>query len=144
MTPSGVSGPAQENLRMKTTAIRFHDYGGPEVMRFEEVERPVPKDGQILVRIHAVSVNPVDWKIRSGLMRKRFNLPLPIIPGGDLSGEGAAVGAAGADFAVAQSVFAMIALWGACTEYAAFNASMAARKPASIDHLHAASLPPVG
>jgi len=41
MTPSGVLGPAQENLTMKTTAIRFHDYGGPEVMRFEEILRAV-------------------------------------------------------------------------------------------------------
>jgi NADPH:quinone reductase-like Zn-dependent oxidoreductase len=129
---------------MKTKAIRFHDYGGPEVMRFEEIEQPAPKDGEILVRIHAVSVNPVDWKIRSGLVRKRFNLPLPIIPGGDLSGEVAAVGAAVTDFAVGQSVFALIGLWGACAEHAAFNASMAARKPASIDHVHAASVPLAG
>jgi NADPH:quinone reductase-like Zn-dependent oxidoreductase len=129
---------------MKTKAIRFHDYGGPEVMRFEEVEQPMPKEGEILVRIHAVSVNSVDWKIRSGLVRKRFNLPPPIIPGGDLSGEVAAVGAAVTDFAVGQSVFAMIGLWGAYAEHAAFNASMAARKPASIDHVHAASVPLAG
>lgn len=129
---------------MKTKAIRFHDYGGPEVMRFEDVEQPAPKEGEILVRIHAVSVNSVDWKIRSGLVRKRFDLPLPIIPGGDLSGEVAAVGAAVNDFAVGQSVFAMIGLWGAYAEHAAFNASMAARKPASIDHVHAASVPLAG
>ncbi len=129
---------------MKTRAIRFHDYGGPEVMRFEDVEQPAPKEGEILVRIHAVSVNSVDWKIRSGLVRKRFNLPLPIIPGGDLSGEVAAVGAAVTDFAVGQSVFAMIGLWGAYAEHAAFNASMAARKPASIDHVRAASVPLAG
>ena len=129
---------------MKTKAIRFHDYGGPEVMRFEEVEQPMPKEGEILVRIHAVSVNSVDWKIRSGLVRKRFNLPPPIIPGGDLSGEVAAVGAAVTDFAAGQSVFAMIGLWGAYAEHAAFNASMAARKPASIDHVHAASVPLAG
>ena len=129
---------------MKTKAIRFHDYGGPEVMRFEDVEQPAPKEGEILVRIHAVSVNSVDWKIRSGLVRKRFNLPLPIIPGGDLSGEVAAVGAAVSDFAVGQSVFAMIGLWGTYAEHAAFDASMAARKPASIDHVHAASVPLAG
>ncbi len=129
---------------MKTKAIRFHDYGGPEVMRLEEVEQPMPKEGEILVRIHAVSVNSVDWKIRSGLVRKRFNLPPPIIPGGDLSGEVAAVGAAVTDFAAGQSVFAMIGLWGAYAEHAAFDASMAAHKPASIDHVHAASVPLAG
>jgi NADPH:quinone reductase-like Zn-dependent oxidoreductase len=129
---------------MKTKAMRFHDYGGPEAMSFEEIERPVPKEGEILVRIHAVSVNSVDWKIRSGLLRKRFSLPLPIIPGGDLSGEVAAVGPAVTDFGVGQPVFAMIGLWGAYAEHAAFNASMAARKPASIDHVHAASVPLAG
>jgi NADPH:quinone reductase-like Zn-dependent oxidoreductase len=129
---------------MKTRAIRFHDYGGPEVMRFEEVDEPAPKEGEILVRVHAASVNSVDWKIRSGLVRKRFDLPLPIVPGGDLSGEVAAVGAAVTGFAAGQSVFAMIGLWGAYAEHVAFNASMAARKPASIDHVHAASVPLAG
>ena len=77
-------------------------------------------------------------------MRKRFNLPLPVIPGGDLSGEVAAVGAGVTDFAVGQPVFALIGLWGAYAEHAAFNASMAAPKPASIDHVHAASVPLAG
>ena len=71
---------------MRTKAIRFHDYGGAEVLRFEEIEQPAPKDGEMLVRVHAASVNPVDWKIRDGLVRKRFNPQLPVIPGGDLSG----------------------------------------------------------
>jgi NADPH:quinone reductase-like Zn-dependent oxidoreductase len=129
---------------MRTKAIRFHDYGGPEALHFEEIEQPAPKDGEILVRVHAASVNPVDWKIRDGLVRKRFNLPLPVIPGGDLSGEVAAVGPGVTHFAVGQPVFAMIGLWGAYAEHVAFNAAMAARKPASIDHVQAASVPLVG
>jgi NADPH:quinone reductase-like Zn-dependent oxidoreductase len=133
--------PRDGDWIMQTKAIRFHDYGGAQVLRFEEIERPAPKAGEILVRVHAVSVNPVDWKIRGGLLRKRFDLPLPVIPGGDLSGEVAAVGAGVADFAVGQPVFALIGLWGAYAEHAAFNASMAAPKPASIDHIHAASVP---
>jgi NADPH:quinone reductase-like Zn-dependent oxidoreductase len=136
--------PRDGDWIMQTKAIRFHDYGGAEVLRFEEIERPAPKAGEILVRVHAVSVNPVDWKIRDGLVRKRFNLPLPVIPGGDLSGEVAAVGAGVTDFAVGQPVFALIGLWGAYAEHAAFNASMAARKPTSIDHVHAASVPLTG
>jgi NADPH:quinone reductase-like Zn-dependent oxidoreductase len=136
--------PRDGDWIMQTKAIRFHDYGGAQVLRFEEIERPAPKAGEILVRVHAVSVNPVDWKIREGLLRKRFNLPLPVIPGGDLSGEVAAVGAGVTDFAVGQPVFALIGLWGAYAEHAAFNASMAARKPASIDHVHAASVPLTG
>jgi NADPH:quinone reductase-like Zn-dependent oxidoreductase len=129
---------------MRTRAIRFHDYGGPEALRFEEIEQPTAKEGEILVRVRAASVNPVDWKIRDGLVRKRFSPPLPLIPGGDLSGEVAAVGAGVSGFAVGEAVFAMIGLWGAYAEHAAFKAAMAARKPASIDHAQAASVPLVG
>lgn len=129
---------------MRTRAIQFHDYGGPEVLRFEEIEQPTAKEGEIVVRVHAASVNPVDWKIRDGLVRKRFSPPLPLIPGGDLSGEVTAVGAGVTRFAVGEPVFAMIGLWGAYAEHVAFNAAMAARKPSSIDHVKAASVPLVG
>ena len=129
---------------MRTRAIRFHDYGGAEVLRFEEIEQPAPKDGEMLVRVHAASVNPVDWKIRDGLVRKRFNPQLPVIPGGDLSGEVAAVGPGVTDFRVGDPVFAMIGLLGAYAEHVTFKAAMAASKPASIDHVQAASVPLVG
>jgi NADPH:quinone reductase-like Zn-dependent oxidoreductase len=129
---------------MSTRAIRFHDYGGPDVLHFEEIERPAAKEGEILVRVHAASVNPVDWKIRDGLVRKRFSPQLPLIPGGDLSGEVAAVGAGIGGFGVGEPVFAMIGLWGAYSEYVAFNAALAARKPAGIEHIQAASVPIVG
>jgi NADPH:quinone reductase-like Zn-dependent oxidoreductase len=129
---------------MRTRAIRFHDYGGAEVLRFEEIEQPAPKDGEMLVRVHAASVNPVDWKIRDGLVRKRLNPQLPVIPGGDLSGEVAAVGPGVTDFRVGDPVFAMIGLLGAYAEHVTFKAAMAASKPASIDHVQAASVPLVG
>jgi NADPH:quinone reductase-like Zn-dependent oxidoreductase len=129
---------------VRTRAIRFHDYGGPEVLHFEGIEQPAPKDGEILVRVHAASVNSVDWKIRDGLLRKRFNLQLPVIPGGDLSGEVAAVGPDVTNFRVGDAVFAMIGLLGAYAQHVAFKAAMAASKPAGIDHVQAASVPLVG
>ena len=129
---------------MRTKAIRFHDYGGAEVLHFEEIEQLAPKDGEILVRVHAASVNPIDWKIRDGLVRKRFNPQLPVIPGGDLSGEVAAVGPGVTNFRVGDPVFAMIGLLGAYAEHVTFKAAMAASKPASIDHVQAASVPLVG
>lgn len=129
---------------MRTRAIRFHDYGGAEVLHFEEIEQPAPKDGEILVRVHAASVNPIDWKIRDGLVRKRFNLQLPVIPGGDLSGEVAAVGPGVTKFRVGDPVFAMIGLLGAYAEHVTFKAAMAASKPAGIDHVQAASVALVG
>lgn len=124
-----------------TRAIRFHDYGGPEVMQLEEIPKPAPKDGEILVRVHAMGVNPVDWKIREGMVRARINVPLPAIPGGDLSGVVEAVGPGVAGLAVGQPVYAMIGLLGAYAEHVAIKAEMAAPKPASLDHVQAASVP---
>jgi len=73
-------------------AIRFHDYGGPEVLKIDVVPRPAPKDDEILIRAQAWGVNPVDWKIREGHVRKRVNIPLPATPGGDIAGVVAEVG----------------------------------------------------
>jgi NADPH:quinone reductase-like Zn-dependent oxidoreductase len=122
-------------------AIRFHDYGGPEVMKLEQIARPVPKDDEILVRVHAMGVNPVDWKLREGRARARFNIPLPAIPGGDIAGVVEQVGAATAGFAAGQSVYAMVGLIGACAEFVALKSAFAAPKPARLDFVHAASVP---
>jgi NADPH:quinone reductase-like Zn-dependent oxidoreductase len=124
-----------------TKAIRFHEYGGPEVMKLEEIPRPVPKDDEILVRVHAVSVNPVDWKIREGYVRKMMEIPMPAIPGGDLSGVVEAAGAEAGGLAIGQAVYAMIGLLGAYAEHVAIKAAVAAPKPGTLDHAHAASVP---
>jgi NADPH:quinone reductase-like Zn-dependent oxidoreductase len=124
-----------------TKAIRFHEYGGPEVMKFEEIPRPVPKDDEILVRVHAVSVNPVDWKIREGHVRRMLDIPLPAIPGGDLSGVVEETGAGAGDLRVGDAVYAMTGLLGAYAERVAVKSANAAPKPASLDHAHAASVP---
>jgi len=122
-------------------AIRFHEYGGPEVMKLEEIPRPVPKDDEILIHVRAVGVNPVDWKIREGHVRKVLDIPLPAIPGGDLAGVVEEVGKRVGDFAVGQSVYAMIGLLGAYAEHVAIKAALAAPKPTTLDHVHAASVP---
>jgi NADPH:quinone reductase-like Zn-dependent oxidoreductase len=127
-----------------TKAIRFHEYGGPEVMKLEEIPRPAPKDDEILVRVHAMSVNPVDWKIREGHVRKMLDIPLPAIPGGDFSGVVEETGEEAGELAVGQSVYAMIGLMGAYAEHVAIKAAIAAPKPASLDHVHSASVPLVG
>jgi len=122
-------------------AIRFHEYGGPEVMRLEEIPRPVPKAGEILVRVHAMGVNPVDWKVREGLARARLNLALPVVPGGDLSGVVEELGSGVDGFKAGDAVFAMIGLTGAYAELVALKAEIAAPKPRTLDHVHAASVP---
>ena len=67
-------------------AVRIHGYGGPEVLHFEEVPRPRPGAGEILVKVYASGVNPADWKLREGYMREMIPLKLPIVLGLDFSG----------------------------------------------------------
>src|ERR1700741_4402723 len=67
-------------------AVVIHEYGGPEVLKYEDVPRPEPKDDQLLIRVIAAGLNPVDGMIRSGMFDKDGNRAFPIILGGDLSG----------------------------------------------------------
>jgi NADPH:quinone reductase-like Zn-dependent oxidoreductase len=122
-------------------AIRFHDYGGTEVMKYEDAPTPVPKDDEILIRVHAMGVNPVDWKIREGHVRQRIVLPLPVSPGGDISGVVEKVGAAAAGFRAGDAVFAMIGLVGAYAEYVCIRPGIAAAKPKTMSHVEAGSVP---
>jgi len=95
----------------------------------------------VLLRVHAVSVNPVDWKIREGMVRKRVNIPLPAIPGGDLSGVIEQAGSRVEGWSVGQPVFALIGLMGSYAEYVAIDPSFVAPKPTSVDYVSAASVP---
>ena len=66
-----------ENMK----AVRVHSYGGPEVLRFEDAPCPAPGSGELLVKVHAASVNPIDWKVRAGYMKEYIPLPLPLYSG---------------------------------------------------------------
>ncbi|WP_413804028.1 NADP-dependent oxidoreductase [Streptomyces iranensis] len=134
-------------------AIRLHDFGGPEVLRYEEAPVPEPGPGEVLVRVHAVGINPPDWYVREGMrelppeLKPPFDLPL--IPGTDVSGVVEAVAADVNGFAVGDEVVGLlrfpIALQGgAYAEYVTAPASDLAPKPAAIDHVHAAGLPMSG
>jgi NADPH:quinone reductase-like Zn-dependent oxidoreductase len=134
-------------------AIRLHEFGGPEVLRYEEVPIPEPKPGEVLIRVHAVGANPPDWYVRDGLTilppEMRPPVSLPIIPGTDASGVVAAVAGDAEGISVGDEVFGLLrfpSLEGgsAYAEYVAAPASDLARKPAGIDHLHAAGLPMAG
>lgn len=131
-------------------AVRLHSYGGPEVLRYEDAPRPVPKAGEVLVRVHAAGINPPDWYLRDGYSTLppdwRPPVPLPAIPGSDLSGVVAAVGADVSDFALGDAVFGMVRFpsFGASAAYAEYVAAPAsdlARKPDGIDHIDAAAAP---
>src|SRR5919198_4331169 len=70
----------------KQTAIVAHEYGGPEVLKYEDVQRPEPKDDEILIRVIGAGVNAVDAAIRSGKFAEIFGKNLPFIPGSDIAG----------------------------------------------------------
>ena len=130
-------------------AIQFHEAGGPEVLRFDEVPVPDIGPGEVLVRVHAAGVNPPDWYLREGMTvvpaEMRPVLDFPLIPGTDMSGVIRAVAPDVSGFAVGDEVFGMLRFPGfdgrTYAEYVAAPASDLARKPAGIDHVQAAGAP---
>jgi len=125
-------------------AVRIHAYGGPEVLHHEEnVPLPTLEPKDILIRVRAAAVNPVDWKIREGYLQGALRHTLPLILGWDVSGEVVEVDPAVTEFKVGDEVYARpdIERDGGYAEYIAVKASDAARKPTRLDHLHAAAVP---
>lgn len=121
-------------------AMRIHSFGGPEVLQLDEVPRPEPERDEVLVRIKAASVNPVDYKIRSGAWAKPEQLPMVL--GGDFSGTIARCGTQVQDWETGDDVFAMLPSdRHAYAEYVTIKASDAVPKPQTVDHEHAASVP---
>lgn len=124
-------------------AIRIHAYGGADNLHYDEVPRPDPQPGQVLVRVHAAGVNPIDWKIREGYLKQLFDYSLPLILGTDVAGVVEAVGAGVTTLQVGQDVYGVVdmTLSGAYAEYALGYAEAIAPKPQSLDYIHAASVP---
>jgi NADPH:quinone reductase-like Zn-dependent oxidoreductase len=118
-------------------AVLIDETGGPEVLRYEEADRPEPGDGQVLIRVRAASVNPMDWKYRRGLAQKE----LPAVLGIDISGT-VEVSRAKA-FPEGDDVFGMAAS-GGYAEFATASAAAIAKKPSGVSHEQAAALPVVG
>jgi len=126
-------------------AIVVHNYGGPEVLKYEDTRRPEPKEDQILVRVIAAGVNPVDASIRSERGAKFFGITLPFIPGYDIAGVVEKTGAKIAKFKPGDSVYAYLSLkdGGGYAEYAVATEVEAAPKPKSISFVEAAGVPVV-
>ena len=134
-------------------AIQLHEFGGPEVLRYEDVAVPELEAGEALVRVHAIGINPPDWYLREGYKDLppdwRPEVPLPVIPGTDVSGVVEAVAPDVEEFKVGDEVFGMIRFpsFGESRAYAEYIAAPApelALKPAHIDHVHAAGAPMSG
>ncbi|MGN6436548.1 MAG: NADP-dependent oxidoreductase [Agriterribacter sp.] len=127
-------------------AIRMHDFGGPEVLMLEEVTKPVPAADEVLVKVIAAGVNPVDWKIRKGLRKDKFPVSLPLIPGWDVSGIVEATGSEVDYFKQGDKVFGRPdpTRNGAYAEYITVKANQLYFKPETIEHVEAAAVPLAG
>jgi NADPH:quinone reductase-like Zn-dependent oxidoreductase len=142
MAPSS-SVPEANEERIHSTMIawRVHEFGPPEVMRFERVPRPKPGPGEILVKVEAAGVGPWDGWIRAG--KSALPQPLPLTLGSDLSGEIVTVGPGVSELRVGDQVYGVTNLQftGAYAEYALASAGMVSSKPISLTHVEAASVP---
>lgn len=125
---------------MTMHAIRIHEFGGPDVLRADTVEMPQPRDDELLVRIHAASVNPVDYKTRSGARADPEKLPITL--GRDLSGVVESCGTRVRNARAGDAVFALLG-WdrGAYAEHVVVKAVEFAPKPANLSHVEAAAVP---
>ena len=123
-------------------AVRIHAFGGPEVLQIDEIATPVPQAGEVLVKVAAASVNPVDWKVRAGYLQAVFNQSFPIALGEDFAGVVAAAGADVTDVKVGDEVYGSISVvrGGSYAEYLTASANDYALKPKSLDFAQAASL----
>ena len=118
--------------------------GGPEVLQYGDVPDPVAKAGEVVVDVHAASVNGADWKVRSG--RYASITTFPYVPGRDFSGVVSALGDGVTEFAVGDPVFGVcdVGREGAYAEKLAIQASIVARKPASLSHVECAAVALIG
>lgn len=121
-------------------AVRIHEYGGPETLKYE-LDAPEPAMGPDMVLVEAVatSVNPIDWKMRSGARQKDFPLDLPAILGKDVSGVVRAIGSDVRDFTPGDRVIAMAEATYA--EYVAVPAAVTTHLPEGVDPVEAAAIP---
>jgi NADPH:quinone reductase-like Zn-dependent oxidoreductase len=126
-------------------AITYDRSGPPEVLHVAERPEPRFSARQLLVRVHAAGINPVDWKLRRMRLRPPWQR-FPVIPGADVAGEVVRVGTTVTRFRVGDAVYAMLSPFagGGCAEYAAVPERQAARKPANLSFEEAAAVPLAG
>ncbi len=127
-------------------AVRFHEYGDPDVLRYEEVEQPVPGAGEVRLRVAGSAFNPVDDGIRGGYLQGPFPVTLPHTPGIEVSGTVDALGDGVTNVAVGDAVIGFLPMTadGAAAEYVIAPAEILALAPTSIPLADAAALPMVG
>ena len=132
---------AQEPEMMQ--AIQLQQFGGPQVLEVRQLPRPIAGAGELLIRVKAAGINPVDTKVRSGVAASLAGAVPPYVPGFDVSGTVAAVGKGVTKFKAGDQVFAMLNLkrGGGYAEYAIVREDEATLKPPRLTHTQAASIP---
>lgn len=126
-------------------AVRIHSYGGPEVLTYEDAPRPTPGPGEVLIRVHATSVNPFDVAVRNGYMHSWFNYSFPLTLGSDVSGVIEEVGEGVTNVSAGDPVYTRAGVFrdGANAEYVLAFANDVVRPPECLDYIHSAALPHV-
>src|ERR1700728_3591763 len=121
-------------------AIQVNEYGGVEQLKVVEIPKPIAQRGQVLVRIHATSFNPIDAKRVSGKMREFFPLTFPFIPGGDFSGVIDSVAENISGYQPGDVVYGNSEAAGTYAEFLAVEVNKVSPKPRNLSHIDAASL----
>ena len=134
---------------MYMKAAQYRTYGDPQVIEIiDNVQKPSLKDGQVLIEVHAASINPFDFKLRQGYMKDAIPLTLPVTLGGDFAGVVAEVGEGVEGFLVGDEVYGQGLIVnggsGSLAEYVAANAKNISKKPQHVDFQQAAALVLVG
>jgi NADPH:quinone reductase-like Zn-dependent oxidoreductase len=131
--------PTVPGLAMK--AVVAHEYGAPEVLKYEDAPRPEPKENELLVRVIACGVNPADPLVISGRLAKEFGTHLPLVPGYDVAGIVETAGAKVTKFKKGDAVYGYALFGGGWAEYAVLAENEAALKPKSATFVEAAAVP---
>src|SRR5437764_7999872 len=124
-------------------AIRIHNYGGPEVLHYEDAPCPKPQAGEVLIRVHAAGVKPIDWKVREGHMKDFWPHKFPLILGWDLSGVVEQLGRGVSQFKIGDEVYSLPdpTRNGAYADYIVVREPELALKPKSLHHPPAPPVP---
>lgn len=122
-------------------AIQYTSYAGLDGMSLLDAPKPTPGAGEVLVKIHAAGVNPVDIAVSQGFLKELVPLNFPVTAGGEMSGVVEAIGSGVNTFAVGDAVHGALGICGAFAEYVAVDASKLVRKPRAMSFAEAAGLP---
>jgi NADPH:quinone reductase-like Zn-dependent oxidoreductase len=134
----------QINIKMK--AIRIHEFGSPGVLQLDDIAIPQPASDEVLIKVYASAVNPVDQKIVAGKAQEKFPTKFPLTIGWDVSGVIEQVGTDVRNFRIGDEVYGrpFPTTNGAFAEFVAMKANQVALKPKSLDHINAAAVPLAG